>query len=68
MRLSGENLRSIGAAAGIVLLLAACGGDDDGSSAGTTESLCIPRVTFCIDTVAVGVQNMLTRDPSIRTW
>ena len=37
MRLSGENLRSIVAAAGIVLLLAACGGDDDGSSAGSTQ-------------------------------
>jgi basic membrane protein A len=37
LRLSGENLRSIVAAAGIVLLLAACGGDDDGSSAGSTK-------------------------------
>jgi basic membrane protein A len=35
LRLSGENLRSIVAAAGIVLLLAACGGDD-GSSGATT--------------------------------
>jgi basic membrane protein A and related proteins len=37
LRLSGENLRSIVAAAGIVLLLAGCGGDDDGSGGGTTE-------------------------------
>jgi basic membrane protein A len=36
LRLPGENLRSVLAAAGAVLLLAACGGDDN-SGAGTTE-------------------------------
>ncbi len=38
MRLSGENLRSLVAAAGVVLLLAACGGDDNGGSAEPAET------------------------------
>jgi basic membrane protein A and related proteins len=38
LRLPGENLRSLVAAAGVVILLAACGGDDNGGSAEPAET------------------------------
>jgi basic membrane protein A and related proteins len=38
LRLPGENLRTILAAAGIVLLLGACGGDDNGGAAEPAET------------------------------
>jgi len=38
------------------------------SRAGTTVRVCMPGLTFCSETTAARVQNMLISDPSNSTW